>query len=98
MTYLIARAVVDDFDEWKTAFDEHTDARLDHGCKRFTVLRGADDPEHVTVVMQFDTEANARSWVEYVEEDDVLAAAGMHDTELTVFDEVEDWAEAPVTT
>lgn len=96
MTYLIARSDLDDFDAWKEAFDDNTDARLEHGCHRFTVLRGIEDRNHVTVVMEFDTEASARSWADYLDPDD-LAAAGMHNTELTVFETVEDWAEARAT-
>jgi heme-degrading monooxygenase HmoA len=97
MTHLIARSDVDEFDEWKASFDEFTEARVDHGCTRFTVLRGVDDPDHVTVVMEFDTEADARSWADYVDED-AQAAAGMHETDLTVFEVAEDWAGARATT
>lgn len=96
MTYLIARSTVDDFDAWKASFDDFTEARLEHGCTRFTVLRGVDDRNFVTVVMEFETEANARAWTDYVDED-AQAAAGMHDTELAMFEMIEDWAEARAT-
>lgn len=94
MTYLIARSELDDFDEWKAAFDDHTEARIEHGCRRFTVLRGVDDREFVTVVMEFDTEANARSWADYVDDPADLSAAGMRNAEFAVFEAVQDWAEA----
>lgn len=94
MTYLIASTDLDDYREWKRAFDDHTEARMEQGCRWYTVLRGIDDPAHVTVVMEFDTEANARTWADSVDDPEELAAAGMRNTVFTVFDAVEESAEA----
>lgn len=50
---------VPDYDRWKQAFDSDPLARERSGVRRHTVLRPVDDPEHVLVDLEFETEEEA---------------------------------------
>jgi len=61
MTVLQIQHAVPDFDEWKRAFDADPMDRGGSGVQRYQIYRRVDDPNFVTIVLEFDAEANARS-------------------------------------
>ena len=44
---------VGDYDEWKKMFDSDPLGRQQSGVVRYRVLRGADDPNHVMIDLEF---------------------------------------------
>ena len=80
---MLVRATLAEFDEWKAAFEENHAAREEHGSRGYHLLRDADDPNRVTVLLEFDTLANARRWNDYLEAEDDMDEAGMSDVEIT---------------
>jgi hypothetical protein len=48
-----------DYDRWKAAFDSDPAGRAQAGVRRYRVLREADDPNVVTIDLDFDTRAEA---------------------------------------
>jgi hypothetical protein len=50
---------VRDFDAWKQAFDGDPAGRQQGGVRRYRVARLKDDPNHVVVDLEFDSEDEA---------------------------------------
>ncbi|MFC7229254.1 antibiotic biosynthesis monooxygenase [Salinirubellus salinus] len=89
MAYQMVTATVAAFERWKAAFEENHTAREEHGSEGYHLFRGSDDPDEITVLMEFDTAENARRWESYLREQDDMDAAGMSDVDITYLDLVE---------
>ena len=71
MSHLFVRHTVENFDTWKSAYDEHGATRSSFGISDLALHRGADNPNDVTMV--FDLESLARGR-EFVGSDDLKEA------------------------
>ena len=47
------------FEEWKQAFDSDPAGRARLGVRRYRIARAVDDPSHVMIDLEFDTESQA---------------------------------------
>ena len=63
MALLIVHHRVQDFDRWKTVFDEHGTNRKEHGCSRHWVYRSVEDPNDVVISTEWPSDEAARSFV-----------------------------------
>jgi hypothetical protein len=52
---------VSDFDAWKKRFDGDLSRRKEAGVRRHRVVRPLDNPKHVIVDMELDTEKEAEA-------------------------------------
>ena len=53
---------VEDFDTWKrTAFDADPIGRVKSGVRRHRIARSVDDPNFVTIELEFDTKPEAEA-------------------------------------
>lgn len=50
---------VADYERWKATFDADPMGRAASGVRRHRVLRSADDPNHVTIDLEFDARDGA---------------------------------------
>lgn len=55
MATLHIENTVNDYDQWKLAFDRYSRMRAEHGVRSYRVSRRTDDPNQVTVDLEFDT-------------------------------------------
>lgn len=55
---------IHDFDTWKAAFDRDPAGRKRSGVRRYQVLRPVDDPAYIMIDLDFDTKAEAESFLE----------------------------------
>jgi hypothetical protein len=55
MNILHIENTVRDFDEWKAVFDKFDRFRADKGMRSYRMLRQIDDPNKVSVDLEFDT-------------------------------------------
>jgi hypothetical protein len=55
MAYILVQQSVADYAKWKFFFDEDGPIRQAGGSKGGMVLRNADDPHHVTVLLEWDS-------------------------------------------
>ena len=69
------RHSVPDYNAWRKAFDDFHEAR---DLKKPTVYQGAEEPNDVTVVAEFDSLEEAKEFFETVVKEG-LAAAGIQD-------------------
>lgn len=63
MIHVLIRHKVADFYRWKEAFDSHLTARMHGGEQAFHLFQGVDDPNDVTLLMDWDTIEHARRFM-----------------------------------
>jgi hypothetical protein len=49
------------YEVWKQAFDSDPVGREKSGVRRYQILRPVDDPNHVVIELEFDTEQQAEA-------------------------------------
>jgi hypothetical protein len=91
MPTLVVTHVVRDFDTWKEAFDSDPLGREASGVRRHRILRAADDPNDVTIELDFDTTREAESMLGRLQEMWTTAGPrlGLESPQVRVVDEVE---------
>lgn len=55
---------IHDFDSWKVAFDRDPAGRKSSGVRHYQVLRPVDDPAYIMIDLDFDTVAEAESFLD----------------------------------
>ena len=71
MPYTLLQISIEDYDKWKPVFDEMGATRQATGSKGGFVLRNADDPNQISVLLEWDNLDNARA---YTDSDDLREA------------------------
>ncbi len=61
MAYILVQQSVEDYEKWKSLFDEGGSFRQANGSKGGIVLRNADDPNHITIPLEWDSVEKARA-------------------------------------
>ena len=56
--YIITRIQVGDYDAWRPMFDQDRPRAREHATTQ-RVFRGADDPHHVFILLEFDSVEDA---------------------------------------
>lgn len=89
MVYLLGKASVEDFDEWKSNFDANDSYRTEHGQQGFQAFQSVDDQNEVVVLFEWDTRENARTLFDSEEWQEKLAEAGLKgQPDLTFLEQV----------
>ena len=87
MAYQIVRHTVADYSKWKTVFDENGATRKSFGSKGAQILRGADNPNELCVLIEWDNVQNAQSFAESDSLREAMDRAGVLSTpEILYFD------------
>ena len=59
--YLLVRHKVEDYERWKSVFDhDHGATRARSGSKGGWILRNAEDPNELVILLEWDSVENAR--------------------------------------
>jgi hypothetical protein len=77
MTVLAVQQTVADYAAWKAGYDNHGATRKEHGALSDQVLRSADDPENLLVLIEFGSMADAQAFVDDPSLKQAMAAAGV---------------------
>lgn len=67
MTTLHIEHEIVDFETWRTAFDRFAEVRRGAGVRGQRVQRPVGDPHFVVIDLDFDTAAQARSFLDFLE-------------------------------
>ncbi|MFD1647143.1 putative quinol monooxygenase [Haloarchaeobius litoreus] len=90
MTYLLGKASVENFDEWKSAFDGFEDFRTDHGQQGYQVFQSVDDPHEAVVLFEWADGEDPRAFFASEEMQERLEEAGVKgQPELTELEFIE---------
>ena len=79
MPYMVVRHKVEDYAKWKPIFDEHGATRKASGSKGALLLRNADDPNELVIVMEWDSLARAKEFAGSQNLREVMGRAGVVD-------------------
>ncbi len=63
MPYILIRHTVEDYDRWKSVFDDHAPLRQAAGSKGGYLFRSADNPNEVVLIMEMEDLDRARQLV-----------------------------------
>ena len=63
MALIHVRHKVNDYEAWKKVFDEFIETRKAGGEKGFVIWRGADDPNNLFIIFEWDSEENAHKFM-----------------------------------
>jgi len=71
MALMLVRLTVKSFDKWQHGYQQIDHVSQAYGCTKKDILRDAQDPNSVLVMLEFETEALAH---EYMEDDEIVVA------------------------
>jgi len=77
MVYLLVHHRIEDYKSWRPFFDEHEGMRKKSGALSAKVFQKADDPQDVSILFEWDSEANAKRFVESTDLREVMKRAGV---------------------
>ncbi|MEJ2617097.1 MAG: hypothetical protein P8Z35_19245 [Ignavibacteriaceae bacterium] len=64
MANLLVHHKVEDYNKWKTFFDEHSSFRSQMGSKGGRVFRSANDPNDLFILFKWDSTENAQKFTQ----------------------------------
>jgi heme-degrading monooxygenase HmoA len=80
MPYLLVRHKVEDYERWKPVFDhDHGATRARRGSKGGRILRNADDPNELVILLEWDNLENAQRFANADDLKDAMQRAGVVD-------------------
>jgi heme-degrading monooxygenase HmoA len=80
MPYLLVRHKVEDYERWKPVFDhDHGATRKRSGSQGGWILRNADDPNELVILLEWDRSENARRFADADETREGMQRAGVTD-------------------
>lgn len=77
MSHVLIRHKVADYGQWKPAYDAHAQARKAAGCTGDLVMRDEDDPNMVTVLLDWNTPSAAHAFAASADLKKVMQKAGV---------------------
>ena len=77
MVYVLVRHKVDDYNHWRTVFDEALLMRRNAGERSCRVFRNYEDANEVSVLCDFDSFEHARKFLTSAELTRAMEAAGV---------------------
>jgi len=91
MPYLLVRHKVEDYEQWKPVFDhDHGATRERRGSQGGWILRNADDPNELVILLEWDSLENARGFAEADDFREAMQRAGVADQpDVYILEEVE---------
>jgi heme-degrading monooxygenase HmoA len=80
MPYLLVRHKVEDYERWKPVFDhDHGATRARRGSKGGRILRNAEDPNELVILLEWDNLENAQRFANADDLKDAMQRAGVVD-------------------
>jgi quinol monooxygenase YgiN len=89
MVYVIAKIKLENFDNWKSVFDERATTRNKAGSKEAILFRNLDDSKEAQILFEWDNKENARKYMESETIKKVLQNAGAKLTDTIYLEKIE---------
>jgi hypothetical protein len=83
--YLVMWSHVRDYDDWKTVFDAGEQFRVGHGCTGHEIHRGVDDPNQLTIFLDFPSREKGEAFLADPQLKEKMAEAGVDSEPRTMF-------------
>ena len=78
-SYLLIRHKVRDFSEWKRGYDAHLPKRTEAGLTEKHLLRSANDPNEVVLLLEATDQNRAKAFVESADLRETMRKVGVVD-------------------
>jgi quinol monooxygenase YgiN len=75
--YLVMWTHVRDYDDWKAVFDTGEPLRREFGCSGHEIYRDVDDPNQLTVFLEFSSREKAKEFLDEPRLKQRMAEAGV---------------------
>jgi len=93
MVHVVIDHKVKDYAKWKPAFDKHSDTRKKSGSKGGTLFHVSGEPNHISILIEFDAKENATKFYESEDLKKVMQDAGViGKPEVWFLDKIEDFS------
>ena len=83
--YLVMWTHVRDYDDWKAVFDSGEQVRREHHCVGHEIFRDADDPNMLTVFLEFPFRERAKGFFDDPRLQERMREAGVDSEVRTMF-------------
>lgn len=77
MTYVLVIHKVEDYDKWKSGYDENGAMRKTYGSKGAFVFHNSNDPNHIVVMTEWENMEKAKEFAESEELKIAMQKAGV---------------------
>lgn len=77
MVFILVDHKVKDYAKWKSFFDDHSVTRKKSGSKGGQLYRVSGEPNHICILLEFDTIDNAKKFYESDDLKKVMQEAGV---------------------
>jgi quinol monooxygenase YgiN len=77
MPHLLVTHEVKDYGRWRPIFDNHDRVRREFGCLSTQVFRDTNNPNSITMLMEWDSFENADRFLNESNLRDIMADAGV---------------------
>jgi uncharacterized protein YeaO (DUF488 family) len=78
-SFVLVRHKVRDFSEWKRGYDAHLPKRTEAGLTEKHLLRGANDPNEVVLLLEAKDPTRAKAFVESADLRETMQKVGVVD-------------------
>jgi hypothetical protein len=85
MPYLLIQQTVEDYARWRAVFDEERENRVASGAKGARILHDAENPNALTVLVEFVTLEHARQYTQRPRLPELMQKAGIISRPVTQF-------------
>lgn len=90
MPYSLSRLKIEDYAKWKPVFDQLSGARkASGGAKKGILFRDADNPNDITILIEWDNLENAHKFIESDDVKKALKKSGVIKSDFYFLNEVE---------
>lgn len=63
MYYLMMQQEVADYEKWRAVFDSMATIRHEAGVRSDLILRDSENPNHIILLIEWDSHESARAWM-----------------------------------
>lgn len=64
MSHILIKQQAENVDDWKAVFENHTEARAEHGITGGEVFQTEDDPHLFVILFEYDSFESVQAWIE----------------------------------
>jgi heme-degrading monooxygenase HmoA len=90
MPYILVKQRAENIDDWKAVFEDHADARAEHGIAGGQVFQTTDDPNVFVTLFECDSSERVQAWIESDHLREGWNEAGVTHTETLFLTKIED--------
>jgi hypothetical protein len=77
MAHILVHHKIEEFNKWKTAFDDHSGIRAEHGSTGGKIFRNADDPNDIFVFLEIRSIENGKKFAQSDSLKEAMKEAGV---------------------